>query len=60
VWFSEGRYGTGPLSVPMPAKASAAPAPKPAYNYEDPYSGDPVGKGLGLPPKMTAPAVTIP
>jgi len=48
----------------MPAKAAAPVAPvRPAAQsipMDDFYIGDPVGKDLGLPPKMTAPAVTFP
>lgn len=70
VWFSDGRFGSGPLTVPMPAKTGATPTSTPplrtqtytpsSSNYDDLYVGDPVGKDLGLPPKITAPAVTIP
>ena len=66
VWFAGGAIGAGPLTVPMPATAgtatTVAPARRPATNMtvDDLYIGDPVGKDLGLPPKMTAPAVTIP
>lgn len=66
IWFSGGKQGQGPLSVPMPAKTTIAPvAPArpnatPSMPVDDFYLGDPVGKDLGLPPKMTAPAVTFP
>lgn len=67
IWFSGGKQGQGPLSVPMPAKSTAPVAPvRPAQQSVQPipmddfYIGDPVGKDLGLPPKMTAPAVTFP
>ena len=64
IWFSGGKHGQGPLSVPMPAKAAAPVAPvRPAaqpMSVNDFYIDDPVGKDLGLPPKMTAPAVTFP
>jgi len=64
MWFNAGKQGVGPLTVPMPAKATAPPAPQarpaPSMPIDDFYIGDPVGKDLGLPPKMTAPAVTFP
>lgn len=66
IWFSGGKQGPGPLTVPMPAKTgmpvSATPTARPAQSMpmDDFYIGDPVGKDLGLPPKMTAPAVTFP
>jgi hypothetical protein len=65
MWFNAGKQGAGPLTVPMPAKATA-PTPAPRVTpvqpipMDDFYIGDPVGKDLGLPPKMTAPAVTFP
>jgi len=66
IWFAEGHVGQGPLTVPVPAKAGvpngapAAQRPPTRMTENDLYIGDPVGKDLGLPPKMTAPAVTIP
>jgi hypothetical protein len=65
IWFGTGRQGSGPLTVPMPAKAgvpATAPMARPTQSMpmDDFYIGDPVGKDLGLPPKMTAPAVTFP
>lgn len=66
IWFGGGKQGSGPLTVPMPAKAGVpaptAPIARPTQSMpiDDFYIGDPVGKDLGLPPKMTAPAVTFP
>lgn len=61
IWFNAGKTGAGPLTVPMPAKTNPQPAAtKQPVNFEDFYNDDPVGKGLGLPPKMTTPAVTFP
>jgi hypothetical protein len=65
MWFNAGKQGMGPLTVPMPAKATSPITPAPRQNpntmsMDDFYIGDPVGKDLGLPPKMTAPAVTFP
>lgn len=71
-WFLSGRVGQGPLNVPMPARGPGQATPTMAgrpptstfnnssMDASDLYIGDPVGKDLGLPPKMTAPAVVFP
>ncbi|CAB4194623.1 hypothetical protein UFOVP1264_78 [uncultured Caudovirales phage] len=66
-WFATGRQGTGPLTVPMPARGTQPPPPPGArptmatrMGLDDEWASDPVGKDLGLPPKMTAPAVVFP
>jgi hypothetical protein len=61
IWFNAGKQGAGPLSVPMPAKTMAPqPTSRPSMSLDDLYIGDPVGKDLGLPPKMNTPAATFP
>jgi len=65
-WSAAGSQGPGPLTVPVPVAGRALegrvppqgpPRPRPATvlpatDTYDPYANDPVGRELGLPPRM--------
>ena len=47
-WFADGKHGSGPLTVPVPARQTQ-PAPRPASRFADEFSGDTI-----LTPKPSA------
>lgn len=56
-WFKDGSRGSGPLGVPMPAKANAAPSPftkpSPAKVDIDTFGNE------DLPPRMVLPTAVV-